>query len=194
MGADHGNDPASLRSLFEAARHGDIAAQRKLFEDNKNRVAAQIQRMTGDASVVDDLVQEVFIAAFSTSATFRGDSQLSTWLYRIALNKVRNWWDSQSRRQRREQRASSSSTTGVLPPDEQLEAEERREEFYQALQKLSRPLREAFVARVIEGMSLQECSDSLDAPISTVSYRCRKAEETLSKVLGVSSKREGQKK
>jgi RNA polymerase sigma-70 factor (ECF subfamily) len=173
------------RELLDRARRHDPVAQRALFELHKDRVAAQIQRMTGDPTAVDDLVQEVFIAAFSNLETFRGDSQLRTWLYRIATNKVRNWWDSDQRRRRRERRASEIPGDQPNTPQEDLEAREHRERLYAAIGSLSTKLREAFVARVIEGMSLQEASETLEVPISTVSYRTRRAEDLLCEALGI---------
>jgi RNA polymerase sigma-70 factor (ECF subfamily) len=173
-----------LELLARARRH-DPAALRELFEQHKGRVAAQIQRMTGQPAAVDDLVQEVFIAAFQHLAGFRGDSQFRTWLYRIATNKVRNWWDSDQRRRRREHRSAELPEPGPALPDEDLETREHRERLYAALATLSDKLREAFVARVIEGMSLQEASVMLGVPISTVSYRTRRAEDLLCKALGI---------
>lgn len=171
--------------LLHRARRHDPAALRELFERHKDRVAAQIQRMTGDPAAVDDLVQEVFIAAFSHLEGFRGDSQFRTWLYRIATNKVRNWWDSDQRRRRRERRSVELPEAGPSMPDEDLEAREHRERLYRAMGTLSAKLREAFVARVIEGMSLQEASEALGVPISTVSYRTRRAEDLLCEALGL---------
>lgn len=179
-----------VHELIDRARRHDPAAQRALFELHKDRLAAQIQRMTGNPAAVDDLVQEVFIAAFRNLERFRGESSLPTWLYRIALNQSRNWWDSHRRRLRRERRAverlaADTSST----PDEDLELREHHEQLYTALGKLPAKLREAFVARVIEGMSLQEASEALALPISTVSYRTRRAEELLCAALGVASGR-----
>ena len=177
-------DP-DARELLSRARRHDPAALRELFERHKERVAAQIQRMTGDQAAVDDLVQEVFIAAFSHLDGFRGDSQFRTWLYRIATNKVRNWWDSDQRRRRRELRSAELPEPGPSTPDEDLEAREHRDRLYRALGSLSAKLREAFVARVIEGMSLQEASEALGIPVSTVSYRTRRAEDLLCEALGI---------
>lgn len=179
--------PAELdsRELLQRARRHDPAALRELFERHKDRVAAQIQRMTGDPAAVDDLVQEVFIAAFAHLDSFRGDSQFRTWLYRIATNKVRNWWDSDQRRRRREHRSSELGTADASTPDEDFETREHRERLYRAMSQLSAKLREAFVARVIEGMSLQEASEALGIPISTVSYRARRAEDLLCEALGI---------
>lgn len=171
--------------VLARAREGHPAAQRALFELHKDRVAAQIQRMTGDPTVVDDLLQEVFIAAFGSLHSFRGDSQVRTWLYRIATNKVRNWWDSTRRRRRREHVAGELQPDDAATPQEDLEAREHRERLYQALGELSPKLREAFVARVIEGMSLQDASEALEVPISTISYRTLRAEELLCRALGL---------
>jgi RNA polymerase sigma-70 factor (ECF subfamily) len=170
---------------LDRARRHDPVAQRALFDLHKDRVAAQVQRMTGDPTAVDDLVQEVFIAAFANLETFRGDSQLRTWLYRIATNKVRNWWDSDQRRRRRERRASELPTELPNTPHEDLVAREHRERLYEAVGTLSTKLREAFIARVIEGMSLQEASEVLEVPVSTVSYRTRRAEDLLCEALGI---------
>ena len=141
--------------------------------------------MTGDAHAVDDLVQEVFIAAFSALPGFRGDAQLQTWLYTITANKVRNWWESRRRRRDRELRAAESPQPRGQTPEDGLETTEHRKRLYSALGELPHKLREAFTARAIEGMSLQEASEVLDVPVSTVSYRTRRAEELLCKALDI---------
>ena len=171
--------------LVARARRQDPAAVRTLFELHKDRVSAQLLRMTGDPTAVDDLVQEVFISAFTNLHKFRGDSQLHTWLYRIGANKARNWWDSTRRRRRREHRAVDAPPPMTRTPQDQLERREHHAKLYAALGKLSPKLREAFVARVIEGMSLAETSAALGVPISTVSYRTRRAESLLCEALGI---------
>jgi RNA polymerase sigma-70 factor (ECF subfamily) len=178
-----------VRELIDRARRHDPAAQRALFEMHKDRLAAQLQRMTGSPAAVDDLVQEVFIAAFRNLDGFRGESSLPTWLYRIALNQSRKWWDSDRRRRRRELRAGERSLGEAMStPHDDLELREHHEQLYAALGSLPAKLREAFVARVIEGMSLQEASEALSLPISTVSYRTRRAEDLLCAALGVASR------
>ena len=75
----------------------------------------------------------------------------------------------------------------VPPPAEPQEAPARqqRDRLYRALGELPDKLREAFVARAIEGMNLQEASAALGVPISTVSYRTRRAEKLLCDALGI---------
>ena len=98
---------ADPSGLLAAAQRGDADAQAELFHRHSVRVARQILRMTGDANSVDDLLQEVFIAAFAALPGFRRDAQLETWLYTIAANKVRNWWDARRRREARETHAAA---------------------------------------------------------------------------------------
>lgn len=176
---------AEIAGLLEAARRGDASAQASLFETHKHRVARQILRMTGDESAVDDLVQEVFVAAFRSLGSYRGDAQVETWLYRIALNKVRNWWSSGRRRRARESRVAIPPEELLAEaPDQEAEAHDTLEHFYALLSQLPDKLREAFVARAIDELSLEEASERLGVPVSTVSYRARQAEALLRRALG----------
>lgn len=173
-------------AVLTAAQDGDRAAQAAIFESYKERVARQVFRMTGDPASVDDLVQEVFISAFSALGRFRGDAQLGTWLYTIAANRVRNWWDSQRRRRRREDIAAGGVTADPdATPEADFEASQQRARLYRALGELPDKLRESFVARAVEGMNLQEASAALGVPISTVSYRTRRAEQLLCAALEI---------
>jgi len=171
--------------VLAAAQRGDKTAQSQIFTRYRERVARQLLRMVGDPMAVDDLLQEVFIAAFTALPRFRGDAQLATWLYAIATNRTRNWWDSQRRRRRREDIAANAPPAEVSTPEADLESQQQRARFYTALGRLPDKLREAFVARVLEGMNLIEASAALEVPISTVSYRTRRAEQLLCATLGI---------
>jgi RNA polymerase sigma-70 factor (ECF subfamily) len=101
------------------------------------------------------------------------------------MNRVRNYWDAQRRRKRREDVAASNTPDAAGTPEEDLAAHQQRTRFYAALAALPDKLREAFVARAIEGMNLVDASAALGAPISTVSYRTRRAEQLLCAALGI---------
>ncbi len=178
---------AVVLGIITAARRGDAAAQAELFARHHPRVARHILRMTGDAASVDDLVQEVFVAAFGSLGSFRGESQFDTWLHTITSNKVRNWWDARRRREARERRAvfEADRDAAATGPDETLEQRQQLQAFYTALGELPDKLREAFTARAIEHMSLEDASALLGVPISTLSYRTRRAEELLCQALGL---------
>ncbi len=166
-----------------AAQRGDREAQAHIFREHRDRVTRQVLRLTGDPAVVDDLVQEVFLAAFLALPGFRGDAQLGTWLHTIATNKVRNWWESQRRRRRREEAATPPPA--VATPEDDLLAAHRRRRFFDALAALPDTYRDAFIARAIDGLSLVEAAERLGAPISTISYRARRAEQMICEELGL---------
>ena len=176
---------ADRDELLEAARRGDAAAQAALFETHKRAVARLVMRLTGDTGAVDDLVQEVFIAAFRRLGEFRGEAQLDTWLHRITMNKVRNHWDSARRRSVRERKAARRDGIDRASPEAHAGASEKLQRFYAAVAELPPKLRDAFALRAIEGLSLEDSSERLGVPVSTVSYRARRAETLLCQVLGV---------
>ncbi len=175
----------TTKSRLAAAQRGDRSAQAEIFAEHRDRVARQILRMTGEPSIVDDLLQEVFLSAFLALPGFRGDAQLSTWLHAITSNKVRSWWESNRRRRAREVAHSSGGTQPEGTPEDDLMAAQQRENFFAALDRLPSKLREAFIARAIEGMSLAEAASVLGAPVSTISHRARRAEQLLCEALGL---------
>lgn len=173
------------RELIARARRHDPAAQRSLVELHRDRVAAQLQRMTGAATAVDDLVQDVFIAAFARIDRFPGDRQLHTWLYGLANEVARAWWSRDRRRGRREQQACEQPDDMPETPHDQLERVEQRERLYAALGSLPAKQREPFVALVIEGLSDQDVAEALGLPGVIASERRRRAEERLCQALGL---------
>jgi RNA polymerase sigma-70 factor (ECF subfamily) len=86
------NAPVTNRSLsadlIRRAQQGDSEAFATLFHAHKMRVYSLCFRMTNNAAEAEDLAQDAFLQVFRKLATFRGDSALSTWLYRIAVNTV----------------------------------------------------------------------------------------------------------
>jgi RNA polymerase sigma-70 factor, ECF subfamily len=74
--------------LVKRAQQGDADAFATLFRSHKTRIYSLCLRMTNNTAEAEDLTQEAFLQVFRKLATFRGDSALSTWLYRIAVNTV----------------------------------------------------------------------------------------------------------
>ena len=74
--------------LVGKAQQGDENAFAALFNANKTKVYSLCLRMTSNVSEAEDLTQETFLTAFRKLGTFRGDSALSTWLHRVAVNTV----------------------------------------------------------------------------------------------------------
>lgn len=89
MNSDSSATRASLDSeLVARAQQGDADAFATLFHTHKPRVYSLCLRMTNNAAEAEDVTQEAFLQVFRKLSTFRGDSALSTWLHRIAVNTV----------------------------------------------------------------------------------------------------------
>jgi RNA polymerase sigma-70 factor (ECF subfamily) len=170
--------------FIERLRAGEAVAFDRLVRERSNEVYALLYRLTDDAEEARDLTQETFLRAFQHIDRFRGEADLKTWIYRIAINQARNrwrWW----RRRRRERHVSLDapegqqeqslgarlrSTTSADPEQETL-ARERERALHAALGTLGRPYREAVILRDVEGLSYEEVAAALEISVGTVKSR-----------------------
>jgi len=81
-------EPTSEQQLVRQAQLGDKEAFARLYETHKRRVYAICLRITREKAEAEDCAQEAFLQCFQKLPTFRGDSALSTWLYRLTVNVV----------------------------------------------------------------------------------------------------------
>ena len=142
-----------------------------LVEQYKRPLYALAYDLTGNHHDAEDLSQEVFIKAYRGMDGFRGEAQVYSWLYRIAVNtflnkrrkkalRFRQLWDDFSQR---------PSDDGPHPEtDRQAEAEVIRGHVEAALRKLSPRERTAFVLRHYQDLSLREVADTMDVAEGTV--------------------------
>lgn len=79
---------SSDSELVRRAQDGDVAAFERLFLTHQGRIYALCLRMTSEPSRAEDLTQDTFVRAWQKLETFRGKSEFSTWLYRLAVNTV----------------------------------------------------------------------------------------------------------
>ncbi|HVF27826.1 MAG TPA: sigma-70 family RNA polymerase sigma factor [Pyrinomonadaceae bacterium] len=184
---------SSIEALFiEKLRAGDAAAFERLVDERSGDVYALLYRLTEDREEARDLTQETFLQAFRHIVNFRGDSDLRTWLYRIAVNQARNrrrWW----RRRRRDATLSLDARSGdsEVPLGAQLSDEsqanpeqltltrERERALVSALGALARPYREVVVLRDIEGLSYEEVAAALEIGVGTVKSRLSRGRSEL---------------
>src|SRR6185503_11796332 len=170
--------------FLEKLRRGDAMAFERLVAEHSGDVYALLFRLTSDAEEARDLTQETFLRAFQSIGRFRGDSNLKTWIYRIAINQARNrwrWW----RRRRRDVTVSLDTTDDrndqplsnrlasdeAIDPEQETLAREREGHLRAALLELKRPFREAVVLRDVEGFSYEEIAETLQISMGTVKSR-----------------------
>ena len=124
--------------LVQRALRGDADAFSTLFQAHKGRVYAVCLRMTNNTADADDLTQEAFIQAFRKLATFRGESALSTWLHRVAVNTALMHFRRQS--------------APLASLDQLGGAEASKREFGQQDNRLSCSLERIALARALEAL------------------------------------------
>src|SRR5512138_2589654 len=98
--------------MVRRLRDRDERAFRELVDIHRDRVYRITFRMLGNRAEAEDVAQEVFIAVFKTIETFRADSKLSTWLYRVAVNHCKNRIKYLARRHDRDRDELDESTHG----------------------------------------------------------------------------------
>ena len=140
-----------------------------------------------DPADADDVTQEVFIEVFRSMGKFRADAKISTWLYRIALNKSLNFI-----RDNKKHRAVSLSgnpqhegVTGydIEGPAEILQNKEKKEILEQAIESLPDKQKKAFVLSKYDDLSYKEISEVMKLSVSSVESLIFRAKQNLQKKL-----------
>ncbi len=187
---------AAETQFIERLKQGEAAAFDLLVGERSGEIYGLLYRLTENAEEARDLTQETFLRAFQSIGRFRGDADLRTWIYRIAINQARNrwrWW----RRRRRDSTVSLDSPDGpygqplaatlraeqASNPEQQALAHERERVLRTALQGLGSAYREAVVLRDIEGFSYEEVAATLEISIGTVKSRLSRGREELRRKL-----------
>jgi RNA polymerase sigma-70 factor, ECF subfamily len=183
--------------LVHLARERDEAAVRaitKRYNRRLFRIARSILRNDAEA---EDVVQETYVRAFTGLDMFRGDAALGTWITRIALNEALgrlrrrrptvNWETYGANRQQAEIINFPASAAGG-DPEQSMAQREIRAVLEQAIDELPDAFRAVFVARIVEGMSVEETADLFGLRSQTVKTRLHRARlllrEELDKQLG----------
>ena len=149
--------------------------------------------MLGDAAEAEDVAQDVFVKAFLAIESFRGDSMIGTWLYRIGINLCKNRFKYLSRRQhgtksaledvpeRAFSRQENQRTVGEQPPrpDHALEARRAEARIQRALAAVDPLFRELLILRDIQGLPYNEIMKITGLPEGTVKSRLHRARTAL---------------
>lgn len=185
-------------SLIERCATGDEFACAELVKEHQRMVFQLAYHLLGDRDEALDLSQEVFLRVFRTIHSFRGQSSLRTWIYRIVVNQVRNrqrWW---RRRHRSEQvsleehiavHGDHLSGSELLTPDRVLARKELASRIWAALDDLPFDQRTAIVLREIDGLSYEDIAFSLGVAVGTVKSRLTRARQALRSELREESRR-----
>ena len=184
-------DRRADHELVSMVQEGDKRAFDLLVLKYQQKVASLISRYIRDSTEVMDVTQEAFLKAYRALPGFRGESAFYTWLYRIAINTVKNHLVAQGRRppgddveaEVAEQMEMGNRLREFGTPENHLLTEEIARTVQQALDELPTDLRTAIVLREFEGLSYEEIANAMDCPIGTVRSRIFRAREAVDKRL-----------
>ncbi|MBI4892523.1 MAG: sigma-70 family RNA polymerase sigma factor [Acidobacteria bacterium] len=178
--------------LLEDLRSGSEAAYEVLLERFQSPVFHLVRRLIDDPSEAADVVQDVFLKVFRSVGSFRGQSSLKTWVYRIAVNEAHNrrrWFS----RHRRAEVGLETDGDGLDYLDQLSDStrspydlalnEEFKTAIETALATLNPVFRSAVVLRDLEDLSYEEIADVLDVSLGTVKSRILRGRESLRRAL-----------
>ncbi len=179
---------------------GQEAAYETLLARFEHPIFNLVSRLTNDPGDAPDVVQEVFLKVFRNVHTFRGQSSLKTWIYRIAVNESRNHrrWFGRHRSQEIALEPTPGETHSYLDwlPDParspmELAMDHERETLIEAaLAEINPHYRAALVLRELEGLSYDEIAEILETSLGTVKSRILRGREALRERLTERLKRE----
>lgn len=170
--------------LVQAALDGNKNAFGEIVERYRRMVARTVKGMLGDSVYAEDIGQEVFIKLYHSLSEFRGDSKLSTYIQRIAVNLTLN----EIKRRKRfftmfSQKGNNELHEFDVPDHDTQEQREARELVEKALQSLEPKFRVIVTMRMLQGYSTKETADILRLPLGTVLSRLSRAQEQLKDIL-----------
>jgi RNA polymerase sigma-70 factor, ECF subfamily len=181
-------DPAPMveseESLVRRAAQGERQAWADLYRRYVDGVWNRLQRLVGPDPDREDLVQQIFLEVFQGLSRFRGDAAFSTYLYRVQINMV---CDHLRRRRRRPLLLTTEMFQEIETldpsPERKAQSRERLSLIWAALDRMKPKKRVALVLAVVEGLSLEEIGNLVQASTDTVAKRIEHARKELQSML-----------
>jgi RNA polymerase sigma factor (sigma-70 family) len=178
-------------NLINQLKQGDQAAFKQVVETWQDMVYNTAIGIVQHPEDAQDVAQEVFVQVYQSIHSFKGESKLSTWLYRITISKA---MDHERRKKRKKRFAIVRSLFGedneqvvdtpeFNHPGVLLDRKEKAAILFRAMKGLPDNQRIAFLLNKVEGLSYQEISDVMETSVSAVESLLHRAKANLRKVL-----------
>jgi RNA polymerase sigma-70 factor (ECF subfamily) len=178
--------PLDDAALVRGALARDPGAFRAIMQKHNQRLYRIARGVLRNSTDAEDAVQEAYVSAFAHLASYRGESSLSTWLSRIVMNEALG--------RLRQARPTvdidalnvSKNKAEIIPfprsnpnddPERTMAQRQILELVEKATDELPEPFRLVFIARVIEGMSVEDTAELLDIKAETVKTRLHRARQ-----------------
>ncbi|MCD6116039.1 RNA polymerase sigma factor [bacterium] len=178
--------------LIKLLKTGDSTAFKQFVEANQDRVVSICYGFLKNKRDAEDTAQEVFIEVYRSIGKFRGDSKLSTWLYRIAVTKSLDFLRKKKRRGKFHQLTTIfyehnsdniAEPADASRPDFDLMENERREILNRAINKLSDDQKTSIVLNKLQGYSYKEVAEIMNKSVSSVESLIYRSTKNLKGIL-----------
>jgi RNA polymerase sigma-70 factor (ECF subfamily) len=190
--------PPSDRELIAKIVAGDTEKFEVLMDRYADRAYQIAYGILGQRDDAEEVTQDAFVRIFRALSRFRGDSEFSTWMYRIVVNQARNRYRWNRRRGMYQQLSLNQpldedgigTLTHELPdqdktPDVELICREWHSEIAREVENLPEVNREALILRNVKNMSYERIAEILGCRVGTVKSRIARAREELRKRMGL---------
>lgn len=179
--------------FIEGLRNHNANAYGKLLDDFQQKVFATCISFVPNKEDAEDIAQEVFVEVFNSIGKFKGNSKLSTWIYRIATNKCLEFI--RKRNTKKRFGFMQSITGNAIPVDKTsyftemnhpgiiLENKEKSETLFHSINQLPEAQKVVFTLHKVDGKSYQEISDITEKSVSSVESLMFRAKKNLQKLL-----------
>ncbi len=178
--------------IIEDLKRGDPGSLESLFSVYKDRVFNTAVSYLQNIQDAEELTQDVFIEIFNSAEKFKGDSSLSTWIYRITVNKALDKLKFNKRRKRfavitsifkPESAELAIDTPDFIHPGTEMELKERSQLLFKALNELPENQKTAFILSKLESLSQKEISAIMKVSVSSVESLIFRARQGLKNIL-----------
>lgn len=166
---------------------------RRVFQEHKHRVFNTALGLVQNRHDAEDVTQEVFVNLHQTLSSFKGQSQLSTWIYRITVNKSLDFLKAKQAKKRsgfvvslfgsKSDEDRPIDVPDFVHPGVQMERQEAATALFRAINQLPEQQKVAFTLSKVEGLSYQEIADVLETSIPSIESLLFRAKQNLQKLL-----------
>jgi len=177
--ADGAPDRRPDSELLRLVGEGNEAAFRLLFDRHAGWLRLRLRRRCADDEVVDDALQDTFVAVWTRPGGFRGEGELAAWLWGIAIRRLISRLRGRGAPVPMDEETVLRTSSVVASAEEQLLLGIEYGDVGSALRALSPELRAVVQATVIDGLTTREASQLLQLPAGTVKSRMRAARAQL---------------
>ena len=176
--------PVIDERLIDDCRQGDREAFRVLFETYKDRVfSIAVYSLGGDESAANDATQQVFLKLMTAITQFRGDSEFTTWLYRLVVNVCLD----ERRRGRRFVPLGESTPVSRIedrrPQEKHYDRRELAGSVKAAISQLKPKFRLPILLKYLEGLSYEEIAEVMGCSKGTIASRLNRGHKALARSL-----------